>query len=62
MLLFKATVPFRWPATRFDDATHGWRDWLNGPITVVDIPGTHLQLFESDNPERMARALRDRLR
>ena len=62
MLLFKATVPFRWPATRFDDATHGWRDWLNGPITVVDIPGTHLQLFEGDNPERMARALRDRLR
>jgi amino acid adenylation domain-containing protein len=56
-LLLKAATPFDWPATRFDDPTHGWRDWVKGPISVVTVDGAHLQLFDGDNPERMAGAI-----
>jgi amino acid adenylation domain-containing protein len=57
-LLLKAATTFDWPATRFDDPTHGWRDWIKGPISVVTVDGAHLQLFEGENPERMADAIR----
>jgi amino acid adenylation domain-containing protein len=57
-LLLKAATTFDWPATRFDDPTHGWRDWIKGAISVVTVDGAHLQLFEGENPERMADAIR----
>jgi len=57
-LLLKAATTFDWPATRFDDPTHGWRDWIKGPISVVTVDGAHLQLFEGRKPERMADAIR----
>jgi thioesterase domain-containing protein len=56
-LLFKAQQTFDWPATRFDDPAHGWRDWLRADLSVVSVPGAHLQLFDGQNPEAMARAL-----
>ena len=57
-LLLKASVNFSWPATRFDDPAHGWRDWVSGDIAVVPVEGAHLKLFEGDNPARMATAIR----
>jgi len=56
-LLFKAAIPFDWPATKFDDPTHGWRHWLKGTLTVERAEGAHLQLFEGKNPQTMARAI-----
>ncbi len=56
-LLLKAATTFDWPATRFDDPTHGWRDWLEGRLDVVTVDGAHLQLFEGDNPAVMAEAI-----
>jgi amino acid adenylation domain-containing protein len=56
-LLLKASTTFEWPATRFDDPAHGWRDWVHGPLQVVTVDGAHLQLFEGDNPARMAEAI-----
>lgn len=56
-LLLKATVSFDWPATRFDDPAHGWREWVRGDLSVVDVEGAHLRLFEGENPARMAEAI-----
>ena len=56
-LLLKAATTFDWPATRFDDPAHGWRDWLSGTLTVATVDGAHLQLFEGKNPETMATAI-----
>jgi amino acid adenylation domain-containing protein len=56
-LLLKAAITFDWPATRFDDPTHGWRTWLEGRLDVVTVDGAHLQLFEGENPGRMAQAI-----
>ncbi|HEY1098254.1 MAG TPA: amino acid adenylation domain-containing protein [Myxococcota bacterium] len=56
-LLIKAATTFDWPATRFDDPAHGWRDWLKSNVSVVTVDGAHLQLFEGDNPATMARAI-----
>lgn len=61
-LLLKASVNFDWPATRFDDPVHGWRDWVKGPISVVPVDGAHLHLFEGDNPTAMADAIKRALR
>ncbi|MDP2342584.1 MAG: amino acid adenylation domain-containing protein [Deltaproteobacteria bacterium] len=57
-LLLKASINFDWPATRFDDPVHGWRSWVTGDIAIVPVDGAHLKLFEGDNPERMASAIR----
>ncbi len=54
LLLFVAEHPFRWPATRMDDPTNGWRRWVKGRIDVVTVKGSHLELFRSENIERMA--------
>ena len=56
-LLIKANTTFDWPATKFDDPAHGWRDWLTGTMSVVTVEGAHLQLFDGDNAEIMARAI-----
>lgn len=56
-LLFKATIPFDWPAVRFDDPAHGWRNWVKGPLSVVDIDGDHFKLFEGDKSAYMAEVL-----
>ncbi len=57
-LLLKASINFDWPATRFDDPVHGWRTWVTGDIAIVPVEGAHLRLFEGQNPERMADAIR----
>jgi thioesterase domain-containing protein len=57
LLLFVAEHPFRWPATRMDDPTKGWRRWIKGRIDLFTVKGSHLELFRSDNIERMAGAI-----
>lgn len=42
-----------------DEATLGWRRWIEGRIEVVDIPGRHDNFI--DQPE-LARALRARIK
>ena len=58
-LVLRAGIPFDWPATNFDDPTHGWRHWALGALRVVEVPGAHLKLFEGENPEIMASAIAD---
>src|SRR5256885_1070758 len=57
LLLFIAEHPFKWPATRMDDPTKGWRKWVRGRIDVITVKGSHLELFRNDNIERMATAI-----
>ena len=58
MLLFEAAEPFRWPATLPGEPTKGWRHFIDGPIEVLTLPGSHLQLFTPENTRRMAEAIR----
>lgn len=57
MLVFEASEPFRWPATLPGEPTKGWRHFIDGPIEVVTLPGSHLQLFTPENTRRMAEAI-----
>jgi amino acid adenylation domain-containing protein len=57
MLLFNAEHPLRWPATRMDDPMKGWRRYVRGPIDVITVKGTHLELFRSDNIDVMAKSI-----
>ena len=58
LLLFASEVPTRWPATRMDDPAMGWGKWIRGRIDVVPVKGGHLDVFRSDNVERMASEIR----
>jgi hypothetical protein len=55
--MFVAEHPFKWPATRMDDPTKGWRRWIRGRIDLFTVKGSHLELFRSDNIERMATSI-----
>ncbi len=54
IVLYRATE-----AGEGDEATLGWRRWIEGRIEVVDIPGRHDNFI--DQPE-LARALRARIK
>jgi amino acid adenylation domain-containing protein len=56
-LVVRASEPPRWLQQRGNDDAHGWRRWLSGVVDVVVVPGTHLRLFEGENPVHMAQAL-----
>lgn len=58
LLLFVAEKQIVWPATRMDDPVKGWRRWIGGRIDVIPVKGEHLELFRSDNIERMAASIR----
>jgi amino acid adenylation domain-containing protein len=58
LLLFVADKPVRWPATRMDDPAMGWGKWVRGRIDLVAVKGGHLEVFRSENVERMAREIR----
>jgi thioesterase domain-containing protein len=58
LLLFASETPTRFPATRKSDAALGWGKWIRGRIDVVPVKGGHLDVFRSDNVERMASEIR----
>ncbi|WP_394827290.1 amino acid adenylation domain-containing protein [Pendulispora albinea] len=43
------------------DASSQWRTWLTGRFEVVEVPGTHVNLFNPSHGPALAEALRDRL-
>jgi len=58
LLLFASEMPARKPVTRMLDPALGWGRWIRGRIDVVPVKGGHVDVFRSDNVERMASAIR----
>jgi thioesterase domain-containing protein len=58
VLLFR---PQSRPAGEFADAASGWRE-LAPRLRVVDVPGTHVEMFRKPNVAVMAEALKAALR
>ncbi len=56
-LLVKTAMSEKWPGARMDDPVYGWRNYMQGRIDVVTVPGTHFTLFDEDNQRKMADAL-----
>jgi thioesterase domain-containing protein len=56
LLLLKAECPPDWPGWQ-TDALYGWGGYVSGSIDTVTLPGTHLQLFTSQNCSVMARSI-----
>ncbi len=61
LLLLRAEIPFRWPATKIDSPEHGWSPFVRGTISVVTVPGKHLSLFTPRSEALMARAITDEM-
>jgi thioesterase domain-containing protein len=59
LLLFASETPTRLPGTRLADAALGWGKWIRGRVDVVPVKGGHLDVFRSDNVERMASEIRN---
>jgi amino acid adenylation domain-containing protein len=55
-LLLKAESPPDWPGWQ-TDTFYGWGSYVAGPINTVTVPGTHLELFTSQNCSVMAQTL-----
>jgi len=59
--LIRAEITMHWPATKMDCPIHGWDPFIDGPITVVTIPGEHLSLLAPENQPTMASLITDHL-
>ena len=57
LLLFRCENPERWVGSDMNNPLYGWDTCVTGSITTVTIPGEHLNLFQADNPQRMADAI-----
>ncbi len=48
-LLFRATEAERWIGVRVDDPRRGWGRFIEAPIDVITLPGTHDTLLKKRN-------------
>jgi thioesterase domain-containing protein len=57
LLLIRCENPEKWVGSDMANPLYGWESCVKGAITTVTIPGEHLNLFQADNPQRMADAI-----
>jgi thioesterase domain-containing protein/acyl carrier protein len=57
MLLLKSAEPERWVGSDSSDPLYGWRSFIDGPIEVATVSGTHHRFFDEDNTARIVEAL-----
>jgi thioesterase domain-containing protein len=60
-LLIRAEHAFNWLATKMDDPLHGWRKFIRGPISLVTVPGAHLEILSEDNQPMIAGAIAEHI-
>ncbi|WP_226702513.1 non-ribosomal peptide synthetase [Microbulbifer elongatus] len=49
LLLFQAEEQVDWIGMKVDDPLMGWRRYVGGPISLVTVPGSHMQMWDSKN-------------
>jgi thioesterase domain-containing protein len=49
VLLFRASDRSTWGSHIEFDEDYGWRRYLTGTLTILDVPGNHLSIMEPPN-------------
>jgi amino acid adenylation domain-containing protein len=61
ILLIRSRTPQMWVGWDVSDPYYGWQRYLRGSVSVRPVPGAHHELFDGENPVRIARAVEQRL-
>jgi thioesterase domain-containing protein/acyl carrier protein len=60
VILFRATDQFWGPQDELDE-DYGWRHYLSGPLSIVDVGGDHLGILKNPHVEELGRRVREHL-
>jgi len=60
--LFSAEQHEEWAATVYDDPCKGWSDWTTGKVETYTMPGSHLEMFQTQAINQVAESLRGAIR